>query len=70
MQVNAGEDDILGRVAIEDVWGVGRRLAVRLRRVGAPDARGFLHLPPSVVRSIGGVTLERTMAGTSWHTLS
>lgn len=60
MQVEAGEEDVLARVAIEDVWGVGRRLAVRLRRVGALDARGFIKLPPSVVRSIGGVTLERT----------
>ena len=60
MQVKAGEEDVLSRVAIEDVWGVGRRLAVRLRRVGALDARGFIKLPPSVVRSIGGVTLERT----------
>ena len=61
MQVDAGEEDVLAQVAIEDVWGVGRRLAVRLRRVGALDARGFVHLPPSVVRSIGGVTLERTL---------
>jgi DNA polymerase V len=60
MQVEAGEEDVLARVAIEDVWGVGRRLAVRLRRVGALDAHGFIKLPPSVVRSIGGVTLERT----------
>ena len=60
MQVNADDFDALSRVAIEDVWGVGKRLAVRLRRVGAHDAWSFTKVPPSVVRSIGGVTLERT----------
>ena len=70
MQVKVGEEDILARVAIEDVWGVGRRLAVRLRRVGALDARGFINLPPSVVRSIGGVTLEQAPEGAAWYSLS
>jgi DNA polymerase V len=60
MQVNADDFDALGRVAIEDVWGVGKRLAVRLRRVGAHDAWSFTQVPASVIRSIGGVTLERT----------
>lgn len=60
LQVDVGDLDTLARVAIEDIWGVGRRLAVRLRRVGAHDARQFVGLPAAVVRSIGGVTLERT----------
>ena len=60
MQVEAGDLNVLGQVAIEDVWGVGKRLAVRLRRVGALTASSFLKVAPSVVRSIGGVTLERT----------
>ena len=60
MQVNVDNFDALSRVAIEDIWGVGKRLAVRLRRVGAHDAWSFTKVPPSVIRSIGGVTLERT----------
>jgi len=60
LQVEAGNRSTLGNVPIEDVWGVGRRLSVRLRRVGLENAWAFAQAPSSAIRAIGGVTLERT----------
>ena len=60
LEVEAGNRSTLGSVPIEDVWGVGRRLSVRLRRVGFQDAWAFAQAPSSAIRAIGGVTLERT----------
>jgi len=52
--------EALARIAIEDVWGIGRRLSVRLRRIGLLNAWQFARAPSPLIRSIGGVTLERT----------
>ena len=59
-QVNPDQQNILREVSIEDIWGVGRRLSVRLKRVGLNNVLSFVQAPSSVIRSIGGVTLERT----------
>ena len=40
--------------------GVGRRLSIRLRRIGIRNAWQFAQAPSPSVRAIGGVTLERT----------
>jgi DNA polymerase V len=50
----------LERITIEDVWGIGRRLSARLRRIGLLNAWQFARAPSPSIRSIGGVTLERT----------
>ena len=60
LQIDEADEESLTQVAIEDVWGVGRRLSVRLRRIGLRDAWAFSRAPSSAVRAIGGVTLERT----------
>ena len=59
-EVRAGQDDVLSGIPIEDIWGVGRRLSIRLQRVGLTNALSFSQAPSSMIRSIGGVTLERT----------
>ena len=59
-EVWAGQDDVLSGIPIEDIWGVGRRLSIRLQRVGLSNALSFSQAPSSMIRSIGGVTLERT----------
>lgn len=60
LQVHEADRTFIGSVPIEDVWGVGRRLSVRLRRIGLQDAWAFARAPSSAIRAIGGVTLERT----------
>ena len=58
--VSPEDQAALQGVTIEDIWGVGRRLSTRLRRIGLRDAWGFSQAPSALIRSIGGVTLERT----------
>ena len=53
-------DIILRRTPIEDVWGIGRRLAASLQARGIKTAADFVKIPPSLVRSQYSVTLERT----------
>lgn len=53
-------DIILQRTAIEDVWGIGRRLSASLKSHGIKTAADFVKMPPSLVRSRYSVTLERT----------
>jgi len=60
LQIDEENQAFIGRVPIDDVWGVGRRLSVRLRRIGLRDAWSFARAPSSAIRAIGGVTLERT----------
>ena len=60
-------DIILRRTPIEDVWGIGRRLAVSLKSRGIVTAADFVKMPPSLVRSLYSVTLERTQRELMGH---
>ena len=60
LQIDEGNRSVLERIPIEEIWGVGRRLGIRLRRVGLGDAWSFTQASPSSVRAIGGVALART----------
>ena len=60
-------DIILRRTAIDDVWGIGRRLAASLKAKGIMTAGDFVKMPPSLVRSQYSVTLERTQRELMGH---
>ena len=60
-------DIILRRTPIEDVWGIGRRLAASLQARGIKTAADFVKMPPSLVRSQFSVTLERTQRELMGH---
>lgn len=60
-------DIILQRTAIDDVWGIGRRLSASLKAKGIMTAADFVKLPPSLVRSQYSVTLERTQRELMGH---
>ncbi len=60
-------DIILRRTAIEDVWGIGRRLSASLKAHGIKTAADFVKLPPSLVRSQYSITLERTQRELMGH---
>ena len=60
-------DIILRRTAIEDVWGIGRRLTAKLKSRGIMTAADFVRMPPSLVRSQYSVTLERTQRELMGH---
>ncbi len=60
-------DIILRRTPIEDVWGIGRRLAASLQSRGIRTAADFVKMPPSLVRSLYSVTVERTQRELMGH---
>jgi DNA polymerase V len=52
--------EILSSLPADDVWGVGRRLILKLRAERLFTARHLRDAPDDVLRAIGGVTLLRT----------
>ncbi|MBR1836435.1 MAG: Y-family DNA polymerase [Kiritimatiellae bacterium] len=57
----AARDALLAALPVEEVWGVGRRLARKLRLAGIRDGLALASAPPEFFREHGfAVTLERT----------
>lgn len=54
-------DELLGRVDVGEVWGVGRRLRERLVADGIATALDLKRASPSFIRSTVSVMLERTV---------
>ena len=52
--------EILAALPAGEVWGVGRRLAVKLRAEQIFTAKDLRDAPDDVIRSVGGVVLLRT----------
>ena len=52
--------DILAKLPTDEVWGVGRRLPVKLRAERIHTAKDLRDAPDDVICSVGGVTLLRT----------
>ena len=52
--------DILADLPSDEVWGVGRRLVVKLRAERILTAKHLRDAPDETIRSVGGVTLLRT----------
>ena len=52
--------ETLGSLPVGEVWGVGRRLPLKLRAERIFTARDLRDAPDDVVRSVGGITLLRT----------
>ena len=57
----AALDEVLSATAVNEVWGVGRRLAAQLRESGVHTVLDLARLEPSMVRSRWSVVLERTV---------
>lgn len=51
---------VLAPLPVDEVWGVGRRLAVKLRAERIFSAKDLRDADDEVIRSVGGVTLLRT----------
>ncbi len=61
-------DDLLERIPVDEVWGVGRKLAPRLAEMGIGTVRALRDADPALIRSRFSVVLERTareLSGTS-----
>ncbi len=53
----------LDQIAVENVWGIGRRLAQRLRLMGIGIAQDLAHMDCMTARKTFSVVLERTPRG-------
>ncbi|RXJ72872.1 DNA polymerase V subunit UmuC [Veronia nyctiphanis] len=53
--------DVLEQMAVEDVWGVGRRIAARLKRQGIETALQLSRQKPTLIRREFNVEMERTV---------
>ena len=53
-------EKVLRKYSIEDVWGIGRRSATKLRAMGIHTAFDYTQLPEHLVRKMFGVTGVRT----------
>ena len=51
---------VLARLDVQDIWGIGARLAARLRRAGIATALDLREASPNRVRRLVGVVGERT----------
>lgn len=62
LALSAGEqDDLLGRIEVGEVWGVGRKIDARLREMGISSVRDLRDADPVMIRSRFSVVLERTV---------
>jgi DNA polymerase V len=51
---------VLGRLDVQDIWGIGTQLATRLKRVGIATALDLREASPNHVRRLLGVVGQRT----------
>ncbi|NMM80894.1 DNA polymerase V subunit UmuC [Acidovorax sp. SRB_14] len=54
-------DDVLAATQVEEVWGVGRRIAAQLHEGGVHSVLDLLRMDPATVRRRWSVVLERTV---------
>jgi DNA polymerase V len=54
-------EELLGKTPVDDVWGVGQRLAVKLKSLGIQNADALRDMSPPKAAQVGSVTLERTV---------
>ncbi|MDR1656836.1 MAG: Y-family DNA polymerase [Deltaproteobacteria bacterium] len=63
-QLEMGTDvleQILGQTPVEDIWGVGRRLSVKLQRLNVTTAKALRDMEPARAGQIFGVLTEGTV---------
>lgn len=60
-------EELLRRFPVEDLWGVGRRLAPKLMNMGIRTAAALRDAPPDDILATFGVTLARTQRELQGH---
>ncbi len=53
--------EVLSKLAVGEVWGVGRKLTLHLKHQGITTALQLAKYPPSLARKVFNVELERTV---------
>ena len=57
----AERNAVFAATAVNEVWGVGRRIAAQLNEGGVNTVQDFIRLDPATVRNRWSVVLERTL---------
>lgn len=55
------QQKLMSLIAVDEVWGIGRKLANKLKLMNIKTALDLSQLPPSDARKFGSVILERTV---------
>nr|WP_312130644.1 Y-family DNA polymerase [Stenotrophomonas pavanii] len=63
----AARDALLPHFPVDDIWGVGRRLAPKLVAMGIRTAADLQHAPPDDILARFGVTMARTQRELQGH---
>ena len=58
---DAERDTVFAATAVNEVWGIGRRIAAQLNEGGIHTVQDLIRLDPATVRSRWSVVLERTL---------
>ncbi|EGR2227760.1 Y-family DNA polymerase [Vibrio parahaemolyticus] len=53
--------DVLSKMPVNDVWGIGRRLSERMKFMGVTSALDLANMPPEKARREFNVNVERTV---------
>lgn len=60
LMLKGSENSLISSIRVSDVWGIGRRIEERLKRIKIFTAMDLINAPAPVIRKAGGVQLERT----------
>ncbi|HGJ5892604.1 MAG TPA: translesion error-prone DNA polymerase V subunit UmuC [Arsenophonus apicola] len=55
------QQKLMSLIAVDEVWGIGRKLAKKLKLMNIKTALDLSQMPPSDARKFGSVILERTV---------
>ena len=59
-RTSADSIEDLEHLPVDEIWGIGAKLARRLRSIGITTALQFKNTSAALVRKVGGVVMERT----------
>ncbi len=60
LMLKGSENSLLSSVRVRDVWGIGRRIEEKLKRIKILTALDLINAPAPVIRKVGGVQLAKT----------
>ena len=61
LSLQARQRKLLAKVAVGEIWGVGRRMAKKLKDMGITTALELAEMPASLIRKHFSVVMERTV---------
>jgi len=58
--IRESEKSLIGSVKVREVWGIGKMIEEKLKRIGIFTALDLINAPAPIIRKVGGAQLERT----------